>query len=259
MKKIEKIINKESIQFLKHNPTRILIKYYTETAKETQNLTLKIKTELDFFNASILIESLKNKTMFESTYERERKELHDLWPTLSYQEKNKLINLKIIEVKKRCRSFKNNQGSILWIAFFDELLNALYDREMNIFDLEQYFNLYKNFKNRMIPTETYGVLPFAQEFIDIKAIESDDHHVIFYYDPWKSLYGLSHHEGRLILHKVGFKRDYVYQSDDQSAMMKVMRLFESGEVKALIETLVSLPFMSEKTLKALIKAGKKIK
>jgi len=259
MKKILNILTKDSIRFLKHKPTGILIRFYLKTAKENQNLSLKINTELDFFNAAILNESLKNKAMFESTYERERKELHDLWPTLSYQERNKLINLKITETKKRCRYFKSQQGSVIWIAFFDELLNALYDREMNIFDLEQYFNLYKNFKNRMIPTVTYGVAPFAHEFIDIKAIESDEHRVVFYYDPWKSLYSVVDQQGKLSLNKLGFKSDYVYRSDDESVMIDIMKLLDSGDVKRVIDALVTSPFVSEKTVKALVKARKKIK
>lgn len=259
MKKTEKILNKETIKFKKHAPSRILIRFYIKTAKESQNLNLRIKTELDFFCASILNESLKNKVLFESTYERERKELHDLWPTLSYQEKNKLINLKITETKKRCRSFKDAKGQTIWIAFFDELLNALYDREMNIFDLEQYFSLYKNFKNRMIPTETYGVRPFADEFIDVHSLQSDDHRCIFYYDPWKSVYSVIENQGKLTLCKIGFKKNYEYRPEDENTMINVMSMLESKDEKALIDALVVSPFISEKTMRSLEKIRKKIK
>mgnify|MGYP003609327913 CR=1 FL=1 len=259
MKKTEKILTKETVRFRKHGPTRILIGFFIKTAKESQNLNLKIKTELDFFNASILNESLKNKALFESTYERERKELHDLWPTLSYQEKNKLINLKINETKKRCRSFKDHKGQTIWIAFFDELLNALYDREMNIFDLEQYFSLYKNFKNRMIPTEHYGVRPFADEFIDVQSFQCDDHQCVFYYDPWKAVYSITETQGKLTLCKLGFKKDYTYRPEDESTMIKLMTLYKSKDEKALIDALILSPFVSEKTAKALEKIRKKIK
>ncbi len=259
MKKILNILNKETVKPFKHKPTKILIRFYLKTAKESQNLTPSITTELGFFNAAILHESLRNKVLFESTYERERKELHDLWPTLSYQERNKLINLKIAEIKVRCRFFKSKLGSTIWIAFFDELLNSLYDREMNIFDLEQYFNLYKNFKNRMIPTETYGIAPFVYEFIDVKAIESDEHRVVFYYDPWKAVYSLNEHQGKLTLNKIGFKRNYAYTPDDNASMVNLMALYEANDQKTLIDGLVISPFVSEKTAKALIKARKKIK
>jgi len=215
MKKIEKIINSDALTLSKTKATKYLIGFYKKTAKASQDITLNIKSELDFFNAAILYESLVNKKRFEESYERERKELTDLWPTLSYQEKNKLINLKLNETKKRCRSFKDKKGTTIWIAFFDQLLNTLYDKEMNIFDLEQYFNLYKNFKKRMISTQSYGIYPFVHAFIDISVLDSVENHVVFYYDPLKTVYRLNEKAGDFNLLKLPLDKTYVYRNEDK--------------------------------------------
>jgi len=258
MKKIEKIINDRSVSILKNKPTKILIEFYKKTAKERQNIKLSIKNELDFFNAAILLESFKNKSLFEETYERERKELSDLWPNLSYQEKNKLINLKLTESKKRCRSFKSSKGKRIWIAFFDELLNTLYDKEMNIFDLDQYFNLYKDFKQRMIPSSSYGIQPYAAEFIDIKQIHTEDHKVLFYYDPLKALFIVQELNDGLTLKKLALRCDYQYQKSDHPLFIEIIKTYENQQIKELIDILLNSELISNRVRKSLNKLRTKI-
>jgi hypothetical protein len=259
MNKLTRILEKQAVKLLKDKSIKALIKYYIKTAKENQNLTLKIKTDLDFFNAAILMESFKNKSWFETTYERERKELHDLWPALSYQERNKLINLKISELKKRTRSFKSVNGTTIWIAFFDELLNTLYDKEMNIFDLDQYFNLYKDYAKRMIKTESYGIMPYAGAYIDIKVLRVLDNQVIFYYDALKSIYLIKEEQGILVLKKLGLKSDYHFTPEDCPLMINIITELELEHTTELIDVLLTSSLMSDKTKKALTVLRRKMK
>jgi hypothetical protein len=258
MKRVEKIINRHGLDLFKLKSTKVLIDYYKKTVKDNQNINLKIKSELDFFNAAILIESLKNKSLFEEAYERERKELTDLWPTLSYQEKNKLINIKINDVKKRCKMFTSLNGTRIWIAFLDELLNTLYDKEMNIFDLEQYFNLYKDFKSRMIPTLQYGITPFRDEFIDVKLIQSSENRVIFYYDLTKTLYLLTTNKPVWILKKICLKKEYDLNIHDYAKFIKIMDALENNETLLLVDELYDSTFISDKVSNALIKLKRKM-
>lgn len=257
MKKIEKIINGSGLSLSKTKATKFLSDFYTKTAKQEQDISLKINTDLDFFNAAILIESLKNKKLFEETYERERKELSDLWPTLSYLEKNKLINLKINETKKRCKQFTSQKGTRIWIAFFDELLNTLYDKEMNIFDLDQYFSLYKDFKKRMIPLSTYGIAPFRDEFIDISLIEFDDQHVVFYYDPIKSIFSLTINKAEWSLKKLCLKENYVFNDQDKSIFVSLMNKYQNNKPIELLNEFLDSDLISDKARKALLKVRKK--
>lgn len=259
MKNLNKLLTKQAINPLKHNSIMLLIKYYVKTAKDSQNMSLKIKTELDFFNAAVLTESFKNKTLFETTYERERKELHDLWPALSYQERNKLINLKITELKKRCRCFKSSNQTTIWIAFFDELLNTLYDKEMNIFDLDQYFTLYKDYAKRMIKTESYGIQPYAGSFIDIKVLDVSENQVVFYYDVLKAVYLIKDEQGTLSLKKLGFKADYQFDLDDRNLMVKTIRDLDCDKQSDLIEDLLNSALITDKTKKALLALKRKMK
>ncbi len=259
MKKIEKVINQSALNVFKYKPTQFLIGFYKKSAKDAQDIKINIKTELDFFNAAIIIESFKNKKLFEETYERERKELTDLWPALSYQEKNKLINLKLDETKNRCRSFQSEKGKKIWIAFFDELLNTLYDKEMNIFDLDQYFNLYKDFKKRMIPTSTYGIYPYRSEFIDIKRIDFSEHQVLFYYDPLKTIYLIKEVQGVLDLKKIALRPDYLYQTSDHKKFIQLMDLLVSRQKNDLIDALLDSQLITDKVRKALLRMNIKSK
>lgn len=151
-------------------------------------LEVKMKSEFDFFNALIFHEGLLNKSRMEACFEDARRDLFDYWDNLSYQERNRLVSLKNDELKNDLRYFKNAQGKYIWIAFFDELLNALYDKELAILELPQYFKLYRNFKERTINIDQYGLEPYKQAYIDIHVIKRFDDAVIFYYANTKSLY-----------------------------------------------------------------------
>lgn len=151
-------------------------------------LDVKMKSEIDFFDALIYHEALINKSRMEACFEDARRDLFDYWDNLSYQERNRLISLKNEELKNDLRYFKSETGRNIWIAFFDELLNALYDKELAILELPQYFKLYRNFKDRTINIEQYGIEPYKQEYIDIHVIKRFDDSVIFYYANTKSLY-----------------------------------------------------------------------
>lgn len=151
-------------------------------------LDVKFKTELDFFNALIYHEGLLNKTRMEACFEDARRDLFDYWDNLSYQERNRLISLKNDDLKNNLRYFKNEKGKYIWIAFFDELLNTLYDKELAILELPQYFKLYRNFKERTINIDQYGLEPYKQAYIDIHVVKRFEDKVIFYYTNTRSLY-----------------------------------------------------------------------
>ena len=154
-------------------------------------LDVKMKSESDFFDALIYHEGLLNKSRMEACFEDARRDLFDYWDNLSYQERNRLISLKNDELKNDLHYFISNNGKYIWIAFFDELLNALYDKELAILELPQYFKLYRNFKDRTINIEQYGLEPYKQAYIDIHVIKRFDDSVIFYYANTKSLYQIN--------------------------------------------------------------------
>ena len=156
--------------------------------KRLSHVNVNVKDTASFFKATILMVSLTNKEAFETAFERQRKDLSDMWETLSRQEKNLLANTRLDEVKRRLTPMVTSSGDLIWIACFDELLNALYDKRISIFELDQYFKLYTDFQSRMIPVEHYELLPFAQRFIDIDVLDVHKDSVLFVYAPLKTIY-----------------------------------------------------------------------
>lgn len=258
MTKLEKILNRDALSVRKQKTTRILAEFYEKSARDSGNFTLTVKTDCDFFMAMIMIESLKNKTAFEKTYERERKELADLWPTLSYQERNKLINLKIVELKSRSRFFNDATGNPTWIAFFEPLLNALYDHEMNIFDLDQYFNLYNDYKDRMIPIESYGTAPYTSRFIDIRQLSNDGKRSVFAYDPLKSLFIVDFDGKTITLKRLCLSPELDLNLVDAQDLLNLADLYSENAEVQLIDVLIDGAFVSDQIAKRLEKLRKKL-
>jgi hypothetical protein len=218
-------------------------------------LDVKMKSEIDFFDALIYHEALINKSRMEACFEDARRDLFDYWDNLSYQERNRLISLKNDELKNDLHYFKSSNGSYIWIAFFDELLNALYDKELAILELPQYFKLYRNFKDRTINIEQYGLEPYKQAYIEIHVIKRYDESVIFYYSNTKSLYqinaarklrrfALSKSIGKLIPLK-------------EELEIIAQAMLEEHELEA-IEYLLRSTLIEDKTKKQLIKYQKKL-
>ena len=134
-------------------------------------MEVKMKSELDFFNALIYHKGIINKTRMEACFEDARRDLFDYWDNLSYQERNRLVSLKNDALKNDLAHFKDEKGKYIWIVFFDELMNTLYDKELAILELPQYYKLYRHFKDRMIDIGHYGLEPFKQAYIDIHVIK----------------------------------------------------------------------------------------
>lgn len=150
-------------------------------------IEIRLKNELDYFYGLISLQSLINKEALEQCFEDSRRELFDYWDNLSYLERNRLILLQTNVIKNNSQFFQYN-GKPIWIAFFDELLNSLYHSEIAILELPQYFKLYRQFSDRMIPVNQYGLNPFLDEFIPITTLTNNDNCVVFYYHLTKSIY-----------------------------------------------------------------------
>ena len=166
-----------------------------------------------------------------------------------------MISLKNDELKNDLHYFKSNNGKYIWIAFFDELLNALYDKELAILELPQYFKLYRNFKDRTINIEQYGLEPYKQAYIDIHVIKRFDDSVIFYYANTKSLYQINASKKfrRFALSKAIGK--LVPLKEELEIIAQAM--FVEQELEA-IEFLMNSTLIEDKTKKHLGKYQKKL-
>lgn len=160
-----------------------------ETVNQVLKLKLNLKSPLDCLKLSVYETGLENKSFFESKFETIRQSNIDLWPNLSFVERNFIIKCDIATDKVKRLSFKHEDTTIT-IPFFDVLMNGLYDKETAILELPQFFKLYKDFHSRMIPLETYGLKPFVANMSFARFIASLGNCVVMYHDDSATFYKL---------------------------------------------------------------------
>lgn len=133
--------------------------------KELQDLNKKYKLSynckdtFDLLRLQIFQESLKNKTAFETEFNTFHQKHTDMWKNMTFKERTFFIHKDMDVLKQTLKNFEFNDKTI-YIAFFNELMNVLYDEETAILELPQFFKLYDDFNKEIIPIETYGLHPF---------------------------------------------------------------------------------------------------
>ena len=148
----------------------------------------KIDNDRDFFKMEIIYTSILNKEAFEKHYEKLKNDLFDIWEHFEYQERKKCIDKEMLIVKDQTKKFHSANGKIIRIAFFDELLNSLYENEMIIFDLPQYFKLEKKFNTRMMDVNEYNAEPFKAGFSSCIILSENTNSYVIFNKYTKSLY-----------------------------------------------------------------------
>lgn len=154
------------------------IKRYDGIAKK-YGLKLNSKDLKDFLTLSIFEIGLHQKEAIEHIYEEVRNECFDMWEYLSFYERNDIIMLKLNPRLDSFKSFVSHDTTIL-IPFFDNLLNALYHKEVAILELPQFFHLYTQFKEKLIDINQYGLLPYQANMSIFPCENSSDNFVILH-------------------------------------------------------------------------------
>lgn len=139
------------------------------------------------FHLMVFKEGLKNKEMFEKTFERFRNNHLDMWENLEFNERNMLVKHDLDPVRARMSHF-NFEDSIIYIPFFDVLMNNLYHRETAVLELPQFFKLYENFNDSIIDMAFYGNLPFIHNMSDLEFIKADGQRLVLYFNQNRTLY-----------------------------------------------------------------------
>ncbi len=122
-----------------------------------------IKDDLDFYQAEIVFHGLENKQAFETSYEKTRHLIIDLWDVVSNNERLDFINRDLAKIKPNLLNFMTPEA-IVWIPFLSELFNNLYDHSMTIFEHKQYYHLFNDFKREVIDVNFYHYLPYQAGF-----------------------------------------------------------------------------------------------
>jgi len=188
--KLLKLLEKENGQDYRKNDKTKQTQKTILTSFQAFKISIKFDTELQYFDALVVYQGLLNKHALEQCFEDTRRELFEIWDHISYQERSRLLYLRAVNVMNDLPYIKKG-SHVIFIPFFDQLLNALYHNELAILELPQYFKLYKQFEARMEAIHNYGLDIYDESFIPVKNIIVQDDVRIFYYHPLKSLYKIS--------------------------------------------------------------------
>lgn len=139
-------------------------------------------TSFDIAHAKMMDVALENKERFQKASESIREDFYDLWQDMEYATRNQFLLQYLNNYYSNVKRFSFGEENIV-VPFFDVLLNALIVKRPAVFDLPQYFKLYKDYKGNVVnPLTTYGLALLQSEFYTYKLIASkDDYHVLYDY------------------------------------------------------------------------------
>ena len=179
---------------------KFLKKYHKQSlTKETINslnslnkkFSLNVKPNLrNYFRLMVVESAIQQKKTFEEGFEKFRNEHFDMWDNLNFNDRNRLFQLDFFQDKENLKRF-NFHGEMIYIPFFDVLMNNLYDRETAILELPQFYKLYENYENQCINIDTYGIAPYVAGMTHAACINFKNETVVLYNDSLKIFYRLN--------------------------------------------------------------------
>lgn len=230
-----------------HSQTKI--KAMKKTCQMFQ-LPFSATSDKEFYRYEIIMQGIANKQALESSYDRIRNELIDLWDHVDYQQRNSLMTLHQSAVKESLPCFITDTEAKIYIPFFDELINTLYGKEMVVFELPQFFKLYKDFKSSMVDIWKYRHLPYLHGFTSLTFVSQDSANQSFVlFD--KQLQIIYHvlSDGQWILYPMDISKMKIQQED---AALLARYLFKN-QMKYFAGYLISIGALNKKCHKVLLK------
>lgn len=171
MEILKKIQKKDEIRLLKCDAVKRFIKDHEYFLKRYQ-IDLSIKEDEDFFYFECLIQTLKNKEMFEGSFVRSYDDMSDYWQTLNYEERKRMINTDIDQIKKDL-PFVLRHDQRLYLPCMNEKINAIYENEMVLFELKQYNRLRFDCKD-MIDASSLTLEMVRDHFTSLEYVQGDE-------------------------------------------------------------------------------------
>ncbi|MBS3991956.1 MAG: hypothetical protein KGZ51_07775 [Erysipelothrix sp.] len=137
-------------------------------------------SSFDIANALMMDIALENKEGFQRASEAIRHDFYDLWQDMEYAKRNQFLIQYLESYYSNVKVFNFEDESIV-VPFFDVLLNALIMKRPAVFDLPQYFKLYKDYKENVVnPLSLYGLSLLQSDFYSYKLVASNDNNHVLY-------------------------------------------------------------------------------
>lgn len=139
MELLSKIRKNDSVKLLKCDFVKKFIKD-NSLYLNRYNITLPIKKDEDYFYFEALVQTLKNKEVFEGSFVKSFDDMYDYWQTLTYEEKKRMINA---DLEKNIQNLKYVliDDKKYYVPVFNDKINSIYEKEMVLFELKQYNKL----------------------------------------------------------------------------------------------------------------------
>ena len=221
-----------------------------EALNKQFSLNLDCKETYDLLRLQVFQESLKNKTAFENEFNKFHQVHVDMWENMTFKERNFFIQKDMNELKQGLKNFEYH-GKVYHIAFFNELLNVLYDEQTAILDLPQYFKLYNDFEKEIVPIKTYGLKPLLANMAWPKAIAQKGECVILFDRDINTFF-------KLTVETCETYPLYEKSSPNQSLIIDLAKLLLKEEYLSFFAALEANEMMSprlEKKFKRVLKRG----
>jgi hypothetical protein len=167
-------------RFAPYKQHQRLIKTWRNSWLHKNTIVSNKPNHLDIAHAKMLDLALKQKDEFQKASEAIRFDFFDIWQDMEYSQRNAFLLQYLDEKMASFISFEYQDERIV-IPFFDALLNALIIKRPAVFDLPQYFKLYKEFKDNVVnPMKTYGLALLTSDFYPFLLCASQDEVHVFY-------------------------------------------------------------------------------
>lgn len=242
MELLNKIRKNDWMKLLKCNEIKKFVKensiYLTR-----YNISLPIKTDIEYFYFEALVQTLKNKEVFEGSFVKSFDDMFDYWQTLTYEEKKRMINADLEKNIKDLKCIHLNDRKY-YLPVMNDKINAIYENEMVLFELKQYNKLRFDCKDMIDKYEI--TLPMIQSsFTSLEYIQGEE---LDYYCYCK----VNH----LIYHFVDSKIVEVFPiigfNGNIEELKEFLLLYQTDEI-ACIQLLMDKKWISEKMIKKMIK------
>jgi hypothetical protein len=174
-------------QLLKTKEVKQDIQWMKDAFKK-EGLLFICQNPPDYFKMQVIKTSLSNKQKLEKAYDEVRNKLIEIWPTIDYQQRNHLMNLELFSLKQTLCKFESQTGVWIMIPFFNELLNSLYHKEMVVFELPQFYKLYKQYAKECVDPHVYGIEPYRVGFSNATFVDAQKDRFVLYVESVKTLY-----------------------------------------------------------------------
>lgn len=218
-----------------------------EKLLKDSDVSIIFKDEFDLYKNEIILKSIKNKIMLETTFNNTYGLAMDYWDSLSYEQRLKLVNTDLDKIKKDIVSFVYDD-KIIYIPIFDTSLNEMYANEITLLLIKKYRHLYKEY-NKLIDLSLYDNRVFASDFSSLDFIKQNNQLICVYNKEFNKIY---------LIDKFKIMFSLSFNVDVENHKEQIATYLLEGNVKKLISYLVDNYLIDDKISKKLLKYNNKL-